>query len=70
MQRAGSGDLRNDWQLLGSLVELACVIPPALFDDFAHRWDLSKDEMKPFGNAIAKLGIVLDQRRQLHTLQS
>ncbi len=68
--RMNSGDARYDWQLRSSLVELACVIPAALFDDLANGWDLSKDEVKPFAEAIARLGIVLDQRRQFSHLGS
>ncbi len=68
--RVGGGDVRYDWKLKDSLVELACVLPRELFNDFADGWDLSKDELKPFAEAIARLGIVLDQRRQLHTLKS
>ena len=59
------GHCRYDWPLRTSLVELACVMPPELFDDYASGWDLMRDEAQPFVEAIARVGIVVDQRRQL-----
>jgi hypothetical protein len=66
-QRIHSGESRNDWQLRHSLVELACLLPPAAFDDLATGWDLAKEEVQPFAEAVARLGIVLDQRTLLTT---
>jgi hypothetical protein len=66
-QRIQSGESRNDWQLRHSLVELACLLPPAAFDDLATGWDLAKEEVQPFAEAVARLGIVLDQRTLLTT---
>lgn len=64
-QRIHSGEARYDWQLRSSLVELACLLPPAAFEDFAAGWELTKEETQPFAEAVARIGIVLDQRRQL-----
>ncbi|MFN0130540.1 MAG: DUF5691 domain-containing protein [Verrucomicrobiales bacterium] len=64
-QRIHSGELRFDWQLRHSLVELACLLPSAAFDDLANGWDLTKEAVQPFAEAVARLGIVLDQRKQL-----
>jgi hypothetical protein len=64
-RRINHGETRYDWQLRTSLVELACVIPASLFDECANGWDLTKEEVQPFAEAIARLGIVLDQRKQL-----
>ncbi|WP_395739996.1 DUF5691 domain-containing protein [Prosthecobacter sp.] len=64
-QRISSGEARYDWQLRPSLVELACLLPLAAFDEFANGWELTKEEAQPFSEAIARVGIVLDQRRQL-----
>lgn len=64
-QRIQSGESRYDWQLRQSLVELACLLPVAAFGDLANDWDLAKDEVQPFGEAVARIGIVLDQRKQL-----
>ena len=65
-QRINNGDSRHDWQLRASLIELACLVPAALFDEFASGWDITKAEAQPFDEAIARVGIVLDQRKQLH----
>lgn len=64
-----SGSGRYDWQLRNSLVELACVLPAGLFSDAASGWDLTKEEVQPFAEAIARLGTVLDQRQQLQYLK-
>jgi hypothetical protein len=64
-QRIHSGESRYDWQLRQSLVELACLLPVAAFDDLANGWDLAKEEVQPFAEAVARIGIVLDQRKQL-----
>jgi len=64
-QRIHSGESRYDWQLRHSLVELACLLPAAAFDDLANDWDLAKEEVQPFAEAVARIGIVLDQRKQL-----
>ncbi|WP_395753162.1 DUF5691 domain-containing protein [Prosthecobacter sp.] len=64
-QRIHSGEARYDWQLRSSLVELACLLPLAAFEDFATGWELTKEETQPFAEAVARIGIVLDQRRQL-----
>lgn len=64
-QRIHSGEARYDWQLRASLVELACLLPQAAFDELANGWELTKDETQPFAEAVARIGIVLDQRRQL-----
>ena len=64
-QRIQSGEARYDWQLRASLVELACLLPPEAFNDFASGWDLTKEEAQPFAEAVARMGMVLDQRRQL-----
>ncbi|HCN78168.1 MAG TPA: hypothetical protein DIT13_13360 [Verrucomicrobiales bacterium] len=64
-QRIHSGEARYDWQLRHSLVELACLLPVAAFDDLAKGWELAKEETQPFAEAIARIGIVLDQRKQL-----
>ena len=63
--RVNSGVVRHDWQLRASLVELACLLPASSFDDFAGGWNLTKEEVQPFGEAVARIGIVLDQRKQL-----
>lgn len=60
-----SGEARYDWQLRAPLVELACLLPLSAFDDFANGWDLSKEEVKPFAEAVVRIGVVLDQRKQL-----
>lgn len=64
-QRVNSGEARYDWQLRASLVEFACLLPRVAFDDFATGWDLTKEETQPFAEAVARISIVLDQRRQL-----
>jgi hypothetical protein len=64
-QRIQSGEARYDWQLRASLVEFACLMPQASFDDFANGWDLTKEEAQPFAEAVARVGMVLDLRRQL-----
>ncbi len=64
-QRIHSGELRHDWPLRQSLVEFACLLPRESFDDFARGWDLSKEELQPFAEAVSRIGIVLDQRAQL-----
>jgi hypothetical protein len=64
-QRIHSGESRYDWQLRHSLVELACLLPAVAFDDLANGWDLAKEEVQPFAEAVARIGIVLDQRKQL-----
>jgi hypothetical protein len=63
--RIHSGEARYDWQLRASLVELACLLPQSAFDDLAEGWELNKEEALPFAEAIARIGIVLDQRKQL-----
>ncbi|MDX2019437.1 MAG: DUF5691 domain-containing protein [Deltaproteobacteria bacterium] len=67
-RRVNSGEARHDWLLRTTLVELACIIPPAQFEDCAGGWDITKDDVQPFAEAIARVGIVLDQRKQLHSL--
>jgi len=67
-RRVNSGEARYDWQLRATLVELACLLPPALFDDAANGWDITKAEVQPFAESIARVSIVLDQRGQLHSL--
>lgn len=64
-QRIHSGESRYDWQLRHSLVELACLLPLAAFDDLANGWELTKEEAQPFAEAVARIGIVLDQRKLL-----
>jgi hypothetical protein len=64
-QRIHSGESRYDWQLRHTLVELACLLPAVAFDDLATGWDLTKEEIQPFAEAVARIGIVLDQRKQL-----
>lgn len=64
-QRILSGESRYDWQLRQSLVELACLLPAAAFDDLANGWDLAKEEVQPFAEAVARIGLVLDQRKLL-----
>lgn len=59
-----SGSARYDWQLRNSLVELACVLPATLFGEAATGWDLTKVEVQPFAEAVARLSTVLDQRQQ------
>lgn len=66
-QRIHSGEARYDWQLRNSLVELACLLPAAAFDDLANGWELTKEEAQPFAEAVARIGIVLDQRKLLST---
>ena len=63
------GHCRYDWPLRSSLVELACVMPPELFDDYASGWDLTRDEVRPFDDAVIRIGIVLDHRKQLLALK-
>lgn len=67
-QRIHSGESRYDWQLRQSLVELACLLPVAAFDELANGWDLAKEEVQPFAEAVTRIGIVLDQRKLLHNL--
>ncbi len=67
-RRVNNGEARYDWQLRATLVELACIIPPVHFDDCASGWDITKDEVQPFAEAVARVGIVLDQRQQLHSM--
>lgn len=67
-QRIHSGEVRYDWQLRAPLVELACLIPPAAFDEFANGWELTREEAQPFAEAIARVGMVIDQRKQLLNL--
>lgn len=64
-QRIHSGEARYDWQLRNSLVELACLLPASSFDDLANGWELTQEETQPFAEAVARIGIVLDQRRLL-----
>jgi hypothetical protein len=64
-ERVNSGGARYDWQLRTTLVELACLLPAAVFDDLANGWDLAKEEVQLFAEAVARIGIVLDQRKQL-----
>ncbi len=64
-QRIHSRESRYDWQLRHSLVELACLLPAVAFDDLANGWDLAKEEVQPFAEAVARIGIVLDQRQLL-----
>ena len=68
--RVNNGEARYDWQLRATLVELVCLMPPALFDDFANGWEITKDEVQPFAEAVARVGIILDQRQQLLFLKS
>ncbi len=63
--RIHSSESRYDWQLRASLVELACIIPLQTFDELANGWDLTKEDVQPFAEAVARIGIVLDQRKQL-----
>lgn len=63
--QVNSGAARYDWQLRAILVELACLLPASAFDDLATGWDLTKEEVQPFAESVARIGIVLDQRKQL-----
>lgn len=64
-QRVHGGEVRYDWQLRASLVELACLMPQEAFHDFANGWELAQENVQPFAEAIVRVGIVLDQRKQL-----
>lgn len=66
-QRIHSGESRYDWPLRHSLVELACLLPAPAFDELATGWNLAQEEVQPFAETVARLGIVLDQRRLLST---
>lgn len=68
--RVNKGEARHDWQLRATLVELACVIPPSHFETCSKGWEITKDGAQPFAEAIARVGIVLDQRQSLHSLTS
>jgi hypothetical protein len=64
-----SGAAQYDWQLRVPLVELVCVLPPALLDEAAVGWDLMRPEVQPFAEAVARLSVVADQRKLLHALR-
>lgn len=66
-QQIHSGQVRNDWPLRQSLVEFACIIPRESFDEFALGWNLAKEEVQPFSDAVSRVGIVLDQRTRLNS---
>jgi hypothetical protein len=65
-----SGSAQHDWQLKGTLVDFACLLPVALLDEAQQSWDLARPEAQPFAEAIARLSTVLDQRKQLSALRS
>ena len=64
-----SGAAQYDWQLRAPLVELVCVLPPALLDEAVAGWDLMRPEVQPFAEAVARLSVVADQRKLLHALR-
>lgn len=64
-QQVNSGKARYDWQLRTTMVELACMLPSTVFDEAANGWEITKEEAQPFAEAVARTGIVLDQRKQL-----
>lgn len=65
-KRIHSGEARYDWQLRVSLVEFACLLPAECFNELANGWEITKEEAQPFAETVARIGIVLDQRKQLH----
>jgi hypothetical protein len=69
-QRALRGGARPDAQTRAVLVELACVLPPAVFDEFEEGWDSNLEHFALLMDAIARIGIVLDQRRQILQLKT
>lgn len=68
-QQIHSGAARYDWQLRNSLVELACLLPAEVLDEAVSGWNLTLEAAQPFAEAVARLGIVVDQRRLLHDLK-
>jgi len=63
-----TGSARHDWQLRASLAEFACLVPAAIFDECATGWEITKEEARPFAEAVSKLSIILDQRKILNRL--
>lgn len=61
---------RPDAQTRAILVDLACVLPAAAFDDFANGWDSRQEHFDSWSDAIARVGTVLDQRRQILQLKT